>query len=189
MGGSGSGSWGGKSTIGRTRSYVFSSRLVRQGHRRFGLTFRSDWDEVTVLAQINLDAPSPYVRLSHPARSAPRSEEDYNVLLAQSRPHFGGVRWWFLCPQTGLRVAKLYLPIGGRFFLSREAHGLVHDTRQMCSVHRQSRRISRIAGKLGVSDHDFLEPPEKPPRMRWRTYDRIVESWYEARAAYWKSLA
>ena len=78
--------------------------------------------------------------------------------------------------------------MGGRYFLSREAHGLVHDTRQMSTRDRQSRRITKIAAKLGSRYHNFMNPPAKPPRMQRRVYDRLVEQWYSARNAFWDTL-
>jgi hypothetical protein len=44
--------------------------------------------------------------------------------MASSRPPFGGLRWWFVCPHLNRRVRKLYLPLGGRHFWSRRAYEL-----------------------------------------------------------------
>jgi hypothetical protein len=49
----------------------------------------------------------------------------YTVSLITTRPHFGGLRWWFLCPLSVegrpccRRVGKLYLPPAGRHFACR----------------------------------------------------------------------
>src|SRR5438105_8734998 len=57
MGGSGSGRQGGKSTIGRTRAYELSTRLLRDIFKLretgFRIAFRSDWDEVVVTGMID----------------------------------------------------------------------------------------------------------------------------------------
>ena len=72
MGGSGSGRGGGRSTIGRTRSYQLSMRqlrdLLRLGHSGFRLTFRSDRDEVTVEGRVDTRGSTPHVRLHHTTR-------------------------------------------------------------------------------------------------------------------------
>jgi hypothetical protein len=53
-----------------------------------------------------------------------------------TRPTYGGVRWWFVCPLVRRdggpprRVAKLYLPRGGRYFGSRVAYGLTYASCQ-----------------------------------------------------------
>jgi hypothetical protein len=192
MGGSGSGRQGGKPTIGRTRSYELTVRLLRDflkiGRSGFRMMFRSDCDEVVVVGLIEVLDSAPHIWMQHFTRCEPREPVNYRISLVSTSPYGGGLRWWFLCPHTGRRAAKLYLPLGGRQFLSREGSGLVHDTRQMSRVDLLSRRVTRIAGRLGVPDGDFFEPPEKPPRMRWSTYDGLVDEWYQARNAYWGAL-
>jgi hypothetical protein len=37
-------------------------------------------------------------------------EIDDKIFLATTRPPFGGLRWWFVCPHLNRRVRKLYLP-------------------------------------------------------------------------------
>ena len=57
---------------------------------------------------------------------------DYPVRLVKAAPHFGGVRWYFLCPLIVnrrpclRRVSKLYLPPGGLYFGCRECYGLTY---------------------------------------------------------------
>src|SRR5262245_18698116 len=190
MGGPGSGRLGGKPTIGRTRSYVLSTQLLREslqlGRTGFQITFRSDCDEVVVEGAVETLVPA--IAVEHLTRCEPRTTNAYAILLDRTYPYGGGVRWWFLCPQTGRRAAKLYLPLGGRYFLSRQAYGLVHDTRQMSRRYRLSSRVTHIASKLGDRHHDFFKPPDKPHRMRWRTYERLVSRWYQARDKYWRTL-
>ena len=73
---------------------------------------------------------------------------DNVVKLTSTRPHFGGRRWWFICPavgadgRTGRRVAKLHLPPGERYFASRRAHGLTYRS---C---RESGQFRAISGRL-----------------------------------------
>jgi hypothetical protein len=51
--------------------------------------------------------------------------------LETTRPNFGGLRWWFLCPITGRRVGVLYLPgKGGTVFASRQASGLAYRSQR-----------------------------------------------------------
>src|SRR5438128_143323 len=46
-----------------------------------------------------LDAHHPWVRL-HYVRTDTADALDYHVRLTTTRPHFGGLRWWFFCPLT-----------------------------------------------------------------------------------------
>jgi hypothetical protein len=162
--------------------------MLKLGRAKFSATFGSDWDAVTVTGDLDIRESEPHLLVSHATRHEPAQTKKYRIELARTLPHLGGVRWWFLCPQTGRRVAKLYLPRGGDRFLSRHAYRLVHDTRQMSTSYRLSAKVNRLAAKLGAPGNDFCEPPEKPLGMRWRTYDRLVKSWYGARDAYWGIL-
>ena len=71
-------------------------------------------------------------------------------------PHYGGRRWWFLCPSTKARVSKLYLPPGATMFGSRQAHGLTYRSCQSSwnlerarrSTEHLARRMARNEAKL-----------------------------------------
>ena len=69
------------------------------------------------------------------------------VRLLTTRPNYGGRRLWFSCPLVGRRVAKLYLPPGGRLFGSREAYGLTYAFCQASG----SPLIASIAADVGAS--------------------------------------
>jgi hypothetical protein len=45
---------------------------------------------------------------------------DELIYLVATRPPFGGLRWWFVCPRTNRRVRMLYLPLGARRFGLRQ---------------------------------------------------------------------
>lgn len=72
------------------------------------------------------------------AGSHHQSVEDISIdiHLTETRPHYGGVRWWFRCPLVDdnipcdRRVAKLYLPPGGRHFGCRTCHNLTYRSCQ-----------------------------------------------------------
>ena len=83
-----------------------------------------------------------------------RESIDYPGRLVTTPCHFGGVRWWFVCPLAragvgcGRRVRKLYL--SGRYFGCRQCHALTYTSTQ------QSDKRVYAALKAG---HDRL-PPE-----------------------------
>jgi len=76
---------------------------------------------------------------------------DYPVRLVKTAPHFGGVRWYFLCPLVdggkpcSRRVSKLYLPPGGLYFGCRECYGLTYTSSQ------ESHRFDGLFKSLAVS--------------------------------------
>jgi hypothetical protein len=83
---------------------------------------------------------------------------DYHVRLVTTRPHFGGLRWWFLCPVTvnevacGRRVGKLYLPPGARYFGCRHCHRLTYTSCQRSGRFRDVYRL--VAAMTGEDPAD-----------------------------------
>lgn len=59
-----------------------------------------------------------------------------SIVLTSTRPHFGGLRWWFVCPlvDKGVacerRVGKLYLPRGAYYFGCRACFDLTYESAQ-----------------------------------------------------------
>jgi hypothetical protein len=94
---------------------------------------------------------------------------DYKVQLVATPCHYGGVRWWFVCPLNkngiycGRRVAKLYLVPGSKYFGCRHCHELSYD----------SRNESRLVrwGQVGYCvklERQIDELRERMPRWTYR---------------------
>jgi hypothetical protein len=71
---------------------------------------------------------------------------DYKVPLVTTRPHLGGLRWWFHCPGKGCgrRVGVLYFPPGDgvKYYLCRHCYDLAYRSSQ---THDKSRdRFKRM---------------------------------------------
>lgn len=109
--------------------------------------------------------------------------QPYTVAVATTRPPFGGVRYWWLCPRCGRRVADLY---GGKLFLCRQCHGLTYRTAQAGSADVDpsvQNRLRVLRKRLAIDgDDDRSRWPSKPAGMRWCTYERL-ESEYQDLAA------
>jgi hypothetical protein len=104
-------------------------------------------------------------------------DNDYRVRLETTRPHYGGLRWWFLCPVTGRRVGVLYLPgKGGTVFASPQAMGLVYRSQRASPEDRAVERSLKARTKLGVADQNMLDMPycPRPKWMRHWTHRRLV---------------
>jgi hypothetical protein len=101
-------------------------------------------------------------------------EIDDKIRLTTSRPPFGGLRWWFVCPRLNRKVRKLYLPLGSRHFWSRCAYGLAYASQRETVYDRAMRRARKLCLRLGGDPADD-EYPDKPKRVRWTTYDRLME--------------
>ena len=119
---------------------LFASRLNEQHYLLQGVLRWTVWPTDEILAELEywlereghsgwscllsfalLDDPVPF-------------EVRQRVSVATTRPHFGGLRWWFRCPgecdgrSCGRRSHKLYLPAGGVGFACLLCHGLVYSS-------------------------------------------------------------
>ena len=99
--------------------------------------------------------------------------------------HFGGRRPWFVCSvysdgqYCGRRVAVLY--DAGNYFACRHCYGLAYETQQQSARWRGFTKARKIRMRLDGSIN-LLEPfPEKPPRMHWRTYERLYRAYEVAK--------
>ncbi|MCH2487469.1 MAG: hypothetical protein MK010_06975 [Erythrobacter sp.] len=104
-------------------------------------------------------------------RHGERNETRQTVRLTDTRPQYGGKRWWMLCPVTGHRVGKLYLPSGGDIFASRKAWRLSYQSQRNAPHDRAFERLFRLQKKLGC-EQGFERPILKPKGMWERTWQR-----------------
>ena len=85
----------------------------------------------------------------------------YTVTLVSTVPHYGGRRWWFICPIKKIRVAKLYLPPGATTFASRQAYGLTYRSCQkgfrLERARRSTERLARQMAKNEAKLRDLLK--------------------------------
>jgi hypothetical protein len=102
------------------------------------------------------------------------------VALTTAPCRLGGLRWWWRCPDTGRRCAKLYLPNGGRRLLSRAGHRLAYASQAEDAVTRAHRRAAGIRRRLGGGEGLAGAPPPRPRGMRRATHERLVAELGEA---------
>lgn len=195
MGGMGSGSyyrWDSKTTIedGLTLNLgkLVRDRLVISGqHVSHSLVWRrvSDGEQTASIGyEANLIDPSAaWMRLHYRHNDKPL---DYRIKLTTTRPHYGGLRWWFVCPANGSRVAKLHSPPGGDIFASRKAYGLVYQSQRETPMFRHLSVAQNIRVKLGGSAATCDPFPDRPKGMHWKTYWKL---WRKADRATNRSFA
>ena len=163
MGGQGSGWQGTKSatvedSLALSVSALFRKRALVAGARTagsWGWTYEGDNEpHATISYEADLrNQDAAWLRLDYRANGEP---VDYRIRLDTTRPNYGGLRWWFICPlvrQDGgppRRVAKLYLPPGGRYFGSREGYGLTYTSCQESGKLRGLYR--RLAADMGTDE-------------------------------------
>jgi hypothetical protein len=182
MGGYGSGRSGGRLTTDNGLTLTLS-KLFRDGIFRPG----SDWGSLvwtntatgkrigSISYEAHLGQESGRVRLYYTTTryDGEKRDSDYWIQLETTPQPFGGRRWWFVCPRTGRRATKLYLPNGAFTFASRQAYRLAYRSQREASHDRALRRAFKLRGNLGAKGGigDFVP---KPKWMRWRTYDRAM---------------
>jgi hypothetical protein len=187
MGGFGSGRCGGRPTI-ESGLTLDINRLLRHrnivpGDQCFGsLKWRNvatgeDVGSVSYEACL-ADADDAWLRLRY---SVDDSAQDYRVALDSTPCHYGGRRWWFVCPRSGRRVAKLHLPPGGTLFAARRAYGLAYRSQRETALDRSHDRQRRLYRKLGA-EYEYFEqaPPRRPKGLHRRTYERLTGELYAA---------
>lgn len=186
MGGSGSGRYGGRPTAEGCSAHVLTTQFLHRCKVRHGELAKSvpTGDERLPLG-FTLDTRDrnySFIELEHEPFTDEEGTMRYRIRLTTTVPPFGGIRWWFVCPNTGRRVSKLFLPRGGRKFLSRQAYGLGYACQRIDRsdrIHLQGRRLYRSLGGEGNWQD---EAPPKPKWMRWATYERKVNRLYATQA-------
>lgn len=91
------------------------------------------------------------------------------IALVSTEQHFGGRRWWMICPTTGKRARTLHLPPGGNRFASRKAWGLAYRVERLGHFDRPFEKLFRAQRKLG-STGGLGGEVERPKGMWRRTY-------------------
>jgi hypothetical protein len=169
MGGPGSGSpyhwWRDeKKTTTEDCLSIDSVRWTREGILKAGIRHSGTWTwtyrsgsafSVHYDADLTLEAV-PWLRLWYAftrTGSSQVHQADYCLRLTATRPRFGGLRWWFVCPLVvnghgcGRRVGKLFLPPPGLYFGCRHCYQLTYtgcqESRKYDGLWRQ------MAGSLG----------------------------------------
>ena len=199
MGGYGSGRQGGRPTIEGCQSLkLVINRGMRPGAealRRHGppedaevqAGFDVTWTEddaaeplagVQVTLACSGDCATASLRFDIDHLGGRTGPQAQRVDIVSTPCRYGGRRWWWLCPRTGRRCGKLYLPNGGPLFLGRTAYRLAYASQGHSALDRSHDRLRRLHRKLGGQYGCFDDPlPDKPKGMRWRTYERLVAEW------------
>jgi hypothetical protein len=124
------------------------------------------------IGSIGLQAKSDGVRLFYRTR---RDGEWYDVdeliPTVWTPTRFGGRRQWFLCPKCARRCRILY---GGSRFRCRRCYRISYRSQAEMRADRATRAMFKIVRRLDP-EQDVNDLPAKPPRMHWRTYNRLVD--------------
>lgn len=186
MGGYGSGRYGGR-PIAEHCLRIDLAWMLRQGMAHEGSDYSGtiSWTcrgspsgKIGYWAKLS-ELDNERLELSYTRRSGDDAEEvRQNITLCYTVPHFGGKRWWMICPYQNIQVGKLYLPPGGDRFASRQAWRLGYQSQRDAARDRPFERLFRLQEKLGCKQ-GWESFPTRPKGMWQRTYERHLEHYWE----------
>ena len=105
---------------------------------------------------------------------------DYRIPLTTTSCHFGGKRYWFICPWSvngkycGRRVGTLFM--GGKHFACRHCHNLTYSSRNQPHTGRYSLLFSVVTYEAKVDKlRDQIKRPyyAGKPTRKLRRLDRL----------------
>ena len=105
-----------------------------------------DWEHLGWTVYYSIYAPGKILGLVF-NHGEPVAQE---IQLDSTSPNYGGVRWWFLCPKCGRRVALLHRPSYTHHFFCRHCYNLTYSSIQ-CSNTRGYALRKNAARELGVT--------------------------------------
>lgn len=186
MGGFGSGRSGGRPTANAAKK-IDLAWMIRTGRAKPGkwVSGSLSWSwgstpagSISYVANME-DVSASYLRLMYwSGGGADRQHMEQVVRLIFTEPNFGGRRWWMMCPYSGRRAAKLYMPAGGDRFASRNAWKLGYQSQRVARRDRPFEKLFRLQRKLG-SEQGWEAHLRRPKGMWRRTYERHLERYYE----------
>ena len=137
-----------------------SPGIARQGSGAAG--------EGQLPVELGIDTRGPgagFIELAHDTRTTTREPEPvtYRIWLMTSRPNYGGRRYWFICPNSGQRAAKLYLPLGGhRLPYAEQPPQLGYACQRETKTDRLMRKARKLHRALGGGGNGLGQlPPGK----------------------------
>lgn len=106
-----------------------------------------------------------------------RRDKDYRYLITVETTllNFGGVRFWWRCPNESCKRRVRILYTKNDYFLCRTCHNLNYPSSQAGDdlTPRIDNRLLSIRRKLGATGSILASLPEKPSKMRKNTYSQL----------------
>lgn len=180
MGGYGSGRWGWhtKKALTDDMRALDVRKIHKAGCLLSGAHLWQWLENGEQVASIGFEAkPGRLVLKYNAGTGGKRQSYEYPVFLDWTECNYGGRRPWFLCPNCGRRVAKLY---GGTHFLCRKCHGLAYWTQRQDKAYRALYHADKLRARLGWVRGEPGDGWRKPRGMHWKTFDRLsalVDAW------------
>ena len=152
--------WDKKDIVEDTRSldidWLMREGKYKKGNSYYGRkitwTRSGAWGERKNSISYSIDltkASGPEMRIYYTTTDRHTEEKkdfDYRILLTTTPCNFGGVRYWFLCPNQNCRkrVGRLYF--GQKLFLCRQCLNLSYESRNLGGVFKAMGKVISVAG-------------------------------------------
>lgn len=148
----------------------------REGILVAGSSFNSNWSrQGKSVGNIGAKVESNQLTLSYTSQKngGEVEKQNYPVRLQTTHCHYGGERYWFICPAEGCgrRVAILYL--GDKIFACRHCYQLAYKSQRETRHDRAFSRADKMRGKLGWEPGIANPNGYKPKGMHWKTFYRL----------------
>lgn len=110
-----------------------------------------------------------------------RESVEQIIPLCYTTPHYGGKRWWMICPYQKCRVGLLYKPPTGDRFASRKAWRISYQIQRVAHRDRPFERLYALQKKLGAG-RGLNEGLPRPKGMWGSTYEKHLDRFCELEA-------
>ena len=107
------------------------------------------------------------------------------IRLTETSCHFGGSRYWFVCPDCGRWVGKIYLPTTlycrderVQRWRCRHCYRLTYEQRRSKDLYWVLEwRAKRLLNRSGITTtkRGYWGNYRKPKGMRWKTFERFTD--------------
>ena len=122
-----------------------------------------------------------YIEVSYTHRSKPYQ---YPIQLSKSACHYGGHRFWWLCPKCHQRTSILYC---AGLYVCRHCINANYGSQLQQPIDRLFSRIADIRARLGWQQGVIHGIGARPRYMHSKTLDRLVTEHYQLSAKVWQS--
>lgn len=136
--------------------------VKRHCMNRQALTWRCDGHitaQLTIVSDVHCRERFPCIKITGHAFW---QKIDCVVSLKSCPMHFGGERWYAVCPKTGKHCTTLVLPPGKTHFASVSGWDVAYGSQRECEVHRAYRAIDNASSSLRT----LSKYARKPTRER-----------------------
>jgi hypothetical protein len=142
-------------------------------------------------AQLGDDSGTLTLHYTCTGRDGERKAVTCTLQMVTLPRHYGGRRWYFICPYSGRRALKLYKWSGIDWYCHRNAINPrpTYASQRESGGNRIMAQRWAIRAKLGDDFSDLFGEPCKPKWMRWRTFNRYAARDAELAAREWGHFA